>query len=260
MKSFKEIRENKLADITDSIRGHIGLIGPNSTVTSQEKSRAAKNVSKDHNISLDTASKFVDDYCRMKREETELGESKVSVSHATDSVGKVLGRAGAVRFLGKLKPQTDKHTTVEKINTALLNQGASPKHIAAVMSNLNKESIELDESNPFKHADDVIRKVRNKAVVANLKGDKPAEEKYSKRLTKVLYYRNKMLATESFESDKQLLDHHVTNNEPTLSNINKMHDMVRNISKTHGVSSDKIYNQVVDNASAHNKYREAASL
>jgi len=188
MKSFKEIRENKLADITDSIRGHIGLIGPNSTVTSQEKSKAAKNVSKDHNISLNAASKFVDDYCRMKREETELGES-----------------------------------------------------------------------NPFKHADDVIRKVRNKAVVANLKGDKLTEEKYSKRLTKVLDYRNKMLANESFESDKQLLDHHVTNNEPTLSNVNKMHDMVRNISKTHGVSSDKIYNQVVDNSSAHNKYREAAS-
>lgn len=122
-----------------------------------------------------------------------------------------------------------------------------------------KEEVELDESNPFKHIDDVIRKVRNKAAVAALKSDKPAEEKYSKRLNKVMSYRNKMLATESVESDKQMLDNHVTNSEPSLSNINKMHDMVRNISKTHGISTDKLYNQVKNNSAAHEKFRDAST-
>ena len=72
-------------------------------------------------------------------------------------------------------------------------------------------------------------------------------------------YRNKLLATESYESDKQLLDHHVTTAEPTVSNVNKMHDMVRNIAKTHGVSSNKIYDQVKNNNSAHQTFRDASS-
>ena len=117
----------------------------------------------------------------------------------------------------------------------------------------------IDESNPFKHADKVIKLVRDKAAVANLKGDKPKEEKYSKRLTKVMDYRNKLLAKESYESDKQLLDHHVTTAEPTVSNVNKMHDMVRNIAKSHGVSSNKIYDQVKNNNSAHQIFRDAST-
>lgn len=63
------------------------------------------------------------------------------------------------------------------------------------------EEYDLDESgNPFKRADDVIVKIRNKAAIANLKGDKDKEEKYSKRLTKVMSVRNK-LATESLEKN-----------------------------------------------------------
>ena len=82
---------------------------------------------------------------------------------------------------------------------------------------------------------------------------------FRSRLTKVMDYRNKLLAKESYESDKQLLDYHVTTAEPTVSNVNKMHDMVRNIAKSHGVSSDEIYNQVKNNNSAHQTFRDAST-
>lgn len=158
------------------------------------------------------------------------------------------------------RPRID---SADKKQKYILGPNGKPKKISVaaheVIFNKQNEEIELDESNPVKHADDVIRKVRNKAAVANLKCDKPAEEKYSKRLNKAMSYRNKMIATESVESDLQNLHHHVTNTVPSLSNTVKMHDMIRNISKTYGVSANKLYSDISNNETVHQKYREAAS-
>lgn len=185
-------------------------------------------------------------------QEFQLGENKLSDVHYT--ISREIGPIYKTSVIDqKLKDRAAKE--VSKRHG--ISSDAANKFVNDYCKSCNEES--LEESNPFKNVDNIIRKVRNKAAVANLKGDKPAEEKYSKRLNKVMSYRNKMLATESIESAKQQLDNHVTNTEPTLSNITKMHDMVRNISKTHGVSSDKIYDQVKDNTMAHQKYRDAAT-
>jgi len=124
---------------------------------------------------------------------------------------------------------------------------------------MHKLTQNILETSALKRTQNLEFKLKSNALKANLKGDKPEEEKYSRRLNRVMAYRNKLLATESYESDKQLLDHHVTTAEPTVSNVNKMHDMVRNIAKSHGVSSDEIYNQVKNNNSAHQTFRDAST-
>ena len=113
--------------------------------------------------------------------------------------------------------------------------GIQRKTLVDWVLNMHKLTQNILETSALKRSQNLEFKLKSLALGAELTGKKP--EKYSKRLTKVMDYRNKLLATESYESDKQLLDHHVTTAEPTVSNVNKMHDMVRNIAKTHGVSS-----------------------
>ncbi len=118
--------------------------------------------------------------------------------------------------------------------------------------------MDILESNPIKKVDNIIKIARDKAASANLKGDTKKEKHYSNKLSKVLSYRNNILSN-TLESHKQLLDHHVTSSNPSLENINRMHDIVRHISKTYNIPASKLYDQIKNNAAAHNSYRQAAS-
>lgn len=80
----------------------------------------------------------------------ELDEEKIPVQHVTDSVTKVLGTKGASKFLTHLKPGTEKHTTWNKVNNALMDQGIKTQHIASIATHVKpahfKEEVEeLDE-------------------------------------------------------------------------------------------------------------------
>lgn len=102
------------------------------------------------------------------------------------------------------------------------------------------------------------------AIEAQYKGNKPAQDKADRSLNLVSKVRNRMLGLhkpvyESVESDLQQLDNHVVNTMPDSENITKMHDMIHNISKTHGVSANKLYNDIKDNSVVHQKYRDAAT-
>jgi phosphatidate phosphatase PAH1 len=102
------------------------------------------------------------------------------------------------------------------------------------------------------------------AIEAQYKGNKPAQDKADRSLNLVSKVRNRMLGLhkpvyESVESDLQQLDNHVTNTMPDNKNITKMHDMIHNISKTHGVSANKLYDNIKDNSAVHQKYRDAAT-
>ena len=64
---------------------------------------------------------------------------------------------------------------------------------------------------------------------------------------------------ESINDDMSELHKHVTTSEPTHSNILAMHDKVRAIARKHGIPSSKVYNKVVHNSEAHEKFRTAAT-
>lgn len=74
--------------------------------------------------------------------------TNIPISHATDAVGKVLGQKGAVNFLAKLKPGIQKHTSWNEINSALIDQGAQPAHIAKVAGHL--KPTQYDEGKQMK--------------------------------------------------------------------------------------------------------------
>lgn len=78
----------------------------------------------------------------------QLAEEKIPVQHASDSVAKVLGNKSAVKFMTHLRPGTEKHTSWDKVNTALVNQGVKTPHIAKIASNIKpaqyKEETEKD--------------------------------------------------------------------------------------------------------------------
>ena len=81
-------------------------------------------------------------------EEVELSEAKIPVQHATDAVHKVLGQKSAVKFLTHLRPGTEKHTSWDKVNDALVKQGVKPQHIASIATHVKPaqyEEFELDE-------------------------------------------------------------------------------------------------------------------
>jgi hypothetical protein len=87
---------------------------------------------------------------KLTKEEVELTEGKIPVEHAANSVGKVLGQHNAVKFLAHLKPGTEKHTSWDKINTALKSQGVQTHHIAKIAGHIKpvqfKEEVEsIDE-------------------------------------------------------------------------------------------------------------------
>jgi hypothetical protein len=75
----------------------------------------------------------------------------------------------------------------------------------------------------------------------------------------MLQFKHFSELNESSSADIKDLLHHVTKESPTMSNIVSMHDKIRSISKTHGISSDKLYDRVRTNPWAHEKYKEAAS-
>ena len=90
----------------------------------------------------------------MRKEEVELDEAiakKLPVQHAVDAVHKTLGPKSATRFLSHLSPGSDKHTTWDKVNDALVKQGVQTHHIASIAqktSHMNEEVV--DESRGHK--------------------------------------------------------------------------------------------------------------
>lgn len=80
----------------------------------------------------------------------ELKEEKIPVQHASDSVAKVLGTKGAVRFIMHLKPGAEKHTSWDNINNALKKQGVKQQHIVKIATHVKpaqfKEGAEIDEA------------------------------------------------------------------------------------------------------------------
>ena len=111
--------------------------------------------------------------------------------------------------------------------------------------------------------------VKINAIQAELDGDKKTQSKADQHLKNMSKNRNNQLfpkpkksfnlATESIESDIQRLDNHVTNTMPDNENITKMHDMIHDISKTYGISANKLYDNIKDNSIVHQKYRDAAT-
>lgn len=86
---------------------------------------------------------------KVQKEEIELAEAKIPVQHATDAVHKVLGQKSAVKFLTHLRPGTEKHTSWDKVNDALVKQGVKPQHIASIATHVKPaqyEEFELDEA------------------------------------------------------------------------------------------------------------------
>lgn len=69
---------------------------------------------------------------------------------------------------------------------------------------------------------------------------------------------NDHLEESASEEIKDLM-HHVQHKEPTMSNVVAMHDKIRSISKTHGISSSKLYDRVKSSPTSHSKYKEASS-
>lgn len=81
-------------------------------------------------------------------EELELSEAKIPVQHATDAVHKVLGQKSVVKFLTHLRPGTEKHTSWDKVNDALVKQGVKPQHIASIATHVRPaqyEEFEIEE-------------------------------------------------------------------------------------------------------------------
>ncbi len=70
-----------------------------------------------------------------QKEEVELDEAiakKLPVQHAVDAVHATLGPKSATRFLSHLSPGTEKHTSWDKVNDALVKQGVQTHHIASI--------------------------------------------------------------------------------------------------------------------------------
>jgi hypothetical protein len=89
-----------------------------------------------------------------QKEEVQVDEAiakKLPVQHAVDAVHATLGPKSATRFLSHLSPGTDKHTSWDKVNDALVKQGVQTHHIASIAqktSHMNEEVV--DESRGHK--------------------------------------------------------------------------------------------------------------
>jgi hypothetical protein len=55
--------ENKLADVMDTVRYHIGPVSKGSVITKALKDKTTKEISKEHGLPNKHAAKFVNDYC-----------------------------------------------------------------------------------------------------------------------------------------------------------------------------------------------------
>ena len=99
---------------------------------------------------IDTATKKLG----TQKEEVQMDEAiakKLPVQHAVDAVYATLGPKSATRFLSHLSPGSDKHTSWDKVNDALVKQGVQTHHIASIAqktSHMNEEVI--DESRGHK--------------------------------------------------------------------------------------------------------------
>lgn len=186
------------------------------------------------------------------KEEIQLDEIKLStvgkiIKHSPKIVGTVVGAAAA------------------------LNSAEPPKQpvkssVTQTVKKVQNEENELDESSDrlkSKFIKFAEPKAKGQGLVGHLTGQDDKVQKANKTLALVSKIRNKMDSKrpvyETVESDLQKLQHHVTNTVPSLSNTLKMHDMVRNISKTHGVSANKLYSDIANNEAVHKDYRNAAS-
>jgi len=92
-----------------------------------------------------------DSYNEKPKKVNEAIAKKLPVQHAVDAVHATLGPKSATRFLSHLTPGSDKHTTWDKVNDALVKQGVQTHHIASIAqktSRMNEEVI--DESRGHK--------------------------------------------------------------------------------------------------------------
>ena len=115
---------------------------------------AAERHSKDEKKSFDKAHKRIKgiDLATKKlgiqKEEVQVDEAianPLPVQHAVSAVHKTLGPDSASRFLSHLKPGTEKHTTWDKVNDALVKQGVHTRHIARIAQHASHMNEELDE-------------------------------------------------------------------------------------------------------------------
>lgn len=99
------------------------------------------------------------------------------------------------------------------------------------------------------------------AIEAEYLGNKQAKAKADKTLKAVSALKTKRLFPESVDeleaARHEVLDH-VTNTVPSISNITKMHDLVRKVQKLGG-SANNEYDNIAHNITASQKYRDAAS-
>ena len=111
--------------------------------------KAAEKLNKEH-PGYDTPGNLVRDKFGVKRIDEAIAK-KLPVQHAVDAVHATLGPKSATRFLSHLTPGSDKHTTWDKVNDALVKQGVQTHHIASIAqktSRMNEEVI--DESRGHK--------------------------------------------------------------------------------------------------------------
>jgi len=73
-----------------------------------------------------------DSYNEKPKKVNEAIAKKLPVQHAVDAVHATLGPKSATRFLSHLSPGTDKHTSWDKVNDALVKQGVQTHHIASI--------------------------------------------------------------------------------------------------------------------------------
>jgi len=92
-----------------------------------------------------------DSYNEKPKKVNEAIAKKLPVQHAVDAVHATLGPKSATRFLSHLSPGSDKHTSWDKVNDALIKQGVQTHHIASIAqktSHMNEEVV--DESRGHK--------------------------------------------------------------------------------------------------------------
>jgi hypothetical protein len=167
---------------------------------------------------------------KMAKEEVELDEAiakKLPVQHAVDAVTKTFNTKTATRFLSHLKPGTDKHTTWDKVNAALVKQGVQTHHIASIAqktSHMNEETIEeaahvYDTKTGKVHSThDTYKKAVNAMNKLNKEHpgyDTPGgieQGKFGAKLVKesrghkvlATFFKNREIAQRAFTGDKQV--------------------------------------------------------
>jgi hypothetical protein len=100
---------------------------------------------------IDTATKKLGTQKEEVEHVDEAIAKKLPVQHAVDAVHATLGPKSATRFLSHLSPGSNKHTSWDKVNDALVKQGVQTHHIASIAqktSHMNEEVI--DESRGHK--------------------------------------------------------------------------------------------------------------